>query len=964
MREQGGENSSVMARVREIKRGLLAEVIRLLEKDYEMDMNLADKIVAGYFREGFLPGYYFLSTGAGEIAGHVFITTQILNANTESIVHESGDGKALTYFVNVGRDFPGKLARVIEENLAMEIVSYNSVKTESGIRIMTLEKSGRAALPPADEDRAFMDAALRDIRESGSPHAERFLESLPLNYLNKEVNLARAKPRIRRHLELFGRAMGAPGTVTLVEEASGGGECLGYDCEVRVSIAARNPGPRFVLDALRVFERAGVNLVRSNYDTFRAREGADSVAILTLYTLDGRGLDPIAAELGSSGSGTLSDREISESLLAKELGDIMRALAAGDESRGPLERLRTLARRNADEGSGPEPGNFLLNAVTDFFQAAEFLGIAGNDGIMSDMLRFESLGEFYVMSRSDRRGGNIPGYRFAHNSLRGPHKGGLRLDPIVRFDEVCALSFMMTWKTARTRVLFGGAKGGLVIRPADFAGKRLDFTDTLANFGRSLFLLTGPLRDVPAGDVGCGAEEIGILFEGFKSALRDLVLVAHGIKKGVTLIGHRVIPLEDARAMLRDHFDVDWTDRRVLEELASSERYLELVAAAQITGKPRMGIAARTGATGRGLLYGALATITRLFLEGRWEAAGKIDAKGMELLRKAAAFDEEAQFARPREGMVSAAEWEELMGGVFPDLLEGKKIVVQGTGNVGGALLKELKPFGVNLVAVSDAGGAVIGERLDIDEIVREAGSSPGKTCIGAKRNVTRRIEGAAPGAAALEVECDILFPCALENVITGEVAARVRARLVASGGNGTTTSRGERVLHARGIAVLYDFLANSGGVIASYFEWLRNLAERFRYEAETIRARAFDIDDMDPYVMPAYRDRIKGILAAPESPGSTEEWNAVIRDIIFCAVNEDSRFAAGRGVPVKTAGFARAILALLAARYAELDGAARASFLDGLGETARGLIGPHLRHPEVALLEARRRRPPGRGTR
>jgi glutamate dehydrogenase/leucine dehydrogenase len=111
-------------------------------------------------------------------------------------------------------------------------------------------------------------------------------------------------------------------------------------------------------------------------------------------------------------------------------------------------------------------------------------------------------------------------------------------DPIVKFDEVCALAFMMTFKTAKSRILFSGAKGGLVISTRDFIDSRSDFIDTLSNFGRSLFLVTGPVSDVPAGDVGCRAEGIGVLFEGFKSALRDLAMIVIGIKQGAAVIGN------------------------------------------------------------------------------------------------------------------------------------------------------------------------------------------------------------------------------------------------------------------------------------------------------------------------------------------------------------------------------------------------------------------------------------------
>ena len=85
------------------------------------------------------------------------------------------------------------------------------------------------------------------------------------------------------------------------------------------------------------------------------------------------------------------------------------------------------------------------------------------------------------------------------------------------------------------------------------------------------------------------------MFEGFKSALRDLATMAYGLKQGVAFVGDKVISVEQSRRILKEYFDLDYNDRILVRELASNEEYLELVAAAQITGKPRMGIQARTG---------------------------------------------------------------------------------------------------------------------------------------------------------------------------------------------------------------------------------------------------------------------------------------------------------------------------------------------------------------------------------
>ena len=89
------------------------------------------------------------------------------------------------------------------------------------------------------------------------------------------------------------------------------------------------------------------------------------------------------------------------------------------------------------------------------------------------------------------------------------------------------------------------------------------------------------------------------------------------------------------------------------------------------------------------------------------------------------------------------------------------------------------------------------------------------------------------PSAEALELDCDVLIPAALESQITVDNASRIRARIVAEGANGPTTFDGERVLLERGVLVIPDILANAGGVIVSYFEWVQDLQNFFWTEDE-----------------------------------------------------------------------------------------------------------------------------------
>ena len=94
-----------------------------------------------------------------------------------------------------------------------------------------------------------------------------------------------------------------------------------------------------------------------------------------------------------------------------------------------------------------------------------------------------------------------------------------------------------------------------------------------------------------------------------------------------------------------------------------------------------------------------------------------------------------------------------------------------------------------------------------------------------------------------LLLECDVLAPCALEQVITSENADKVKAKIVCEGANGPTTPTADEILEDRGVLVLPDVLANAGGVVVSYFEWVQGLQEYFWKEDE-VNARLNDIVD------------------------------------------------------------------------------------------------------------------------
>ncbi len=152
--------------------------------------------------------------------------------------------------------------------------------------------------------------------------------------------------------------------------------------------------------------------------------------------------------------------------------------------------------------------------------------------------------------------------------------------------------------------------------------------------------------------------------------------------------------------------------------------------------------------------------------------------------------------------------------------LEGKRIVVQGLGNVGYHAAKFLEEEdGARIVAIIERDGAIHNDSGLSIEAVREHMLERGgiKDFPGAKY--------VEDGNQLLESDCDILIPAALENQITGENASRVRAKLIVEAANGPITAEADAILRQAGIIVIPDLYANAGGVTVSYFEWTKNLA-------------------------------------------------------------------------------------------------------------------------------------------
>jgi glutamate dehydrogenase (NAD(P)+) len=177
--------------------------------------------------------------------------------------------------------------------------------------------------------------------------------------------------------------------------------------------------------------------------------------------------------------------------------------------------------------------------------------------------------------------------------------------------------------------------------------------------------------------------------------------------------------------------------------------------------------------------------------------------------------------------------------------LDGKRVVVQGLGNVGYNVAHLIREDGAVVVGLAEYEGAIQSDRgLDVDDVVehrRKTGSIldfPGAVNI--------------PNSAdALELDCDILVPAALEKQITTGNVGDIKARIVAEAANGPTTAEADAVLRERGVLVIPDVFLNAGGVTVSYFEWIKNLSHiRFgrlgkRFEEESARRILQAVQDM-----------------------------------------------------------------------------------------------------------------------
>jgi glutamate dehydrogenase (NAD(P)+) len=167
------------------------------------------------------------------------------------------------------------------------------------------------------------------------------------------------------------------------------------------------------------------------------------------------------------------------------------------------------------------------------------------------------------------------------------------------------------------------------------------------------------------------------------------------------------------------------------------------------------------------------------------------------------------------------------------DSVKGKSFVIQGFGNVGSNAAEILGGMGGRLLAVNDADGSVFnGDGIDVNALI---------AYVQDPKNLKRSVLG-FPGAQAIskkdlwDIQADMLIPAALGGEITGEIAERLKIKVIAEGANGPTTPEADKVLVKRGIDLIPDIICNSGGVTVSYYEWIQNKRMEGWTEAEVNR--------------------------------------------------------------------------------------------------------------------------------
>lgn len=294
-------------------------------------------------------------------------------------------------------------------------------------------------------------------------------------------------------------------------------------------------------------------------------------------------------------------------------------------------------------------------------------------------------------------------------------------------------------------------------------------------------------------------------------------------------------------------------------------------AQACVTGKPisQGGIRGRTAATGRGVYFGI------------------------------------------REALNNKADLKKL--GLTPGI-EGKKVVIQGLGNVGYHTAKFFSEAGAIIIGIAEYEGSIYDPKgIDIEKLMKHREEKGSILDFPGAKNLKKRSD-------ALELECDILIPAALENQINSNNADKIKAKIVGEAANGPVTPEAEKVLLKKGSLIIPDLYLNAGGVTVSYFEWLKNLSHvRFgrmgkRYDELIYHTL---VDSIESAIGKKLDQSSKKII----THGADEEdlVNSGLEETMVTAYNEiRETWKANKKIPdLRTAAFVTAIKKIAESYYA-----------------------------------------------
>ena len=351
-------------------------------------------------------------------------------------------------------------------------------------------------------------------------------------------------------------------------------------------------------------------------------------------------------------------------------------------------------------------------------------------------------------------------FRIQHNSLLGPYKGGIRFHPQVSKDEVQALSMLMTIKNSASGLPYGGAKGGVQIDPKSLTQKELEKVSRL--YVDNIAQYIGPEKDIPAPDVNTNAKIIGWMVDQYVKLETDNTKKLNYLKSAFT------------GKDLRDG-----------------------------------GSEGREAATGKGGVIVLKAILSKLKSE-IINYKSQINTKQKSLKFKT--FNNYDLF------------------GAWNLDFSALSVAIQGFGNVGYFFADEAVKNNLKVIAISDSKGGIVSrfnlnESLDIPLVLKckkEKGYVAGCYCVGGVCDLRNGRQ--ITNEELLSMPVDILVPSALENVINRQNMHKIKAKIIVEMANGPVTDEAYEFLTKKGVIIIPDVLANSGGVIGSYLEWLQGI--------------------------------------------------------------------------------------------------------------------------------------------